>query len=122
VPRLLTIYSDHPGESYLPILFELAHRREPAAEPLVVALLGDPDPETRRSAIRALALFGSTMAMRHIIASATDPAWQVRATVAEVLGDLPHPDARAELERLCLDEHAFVATSARHRLELDEGI
>jgi HEAT repeat protein len=121
VPRLLAIYTEHPGEAYLPILVELAHRREPAAEPLVVALLGDPDPETRRTAIRALAMFGSAVATRHIIASATDPAWQVRATVAEVLGDLAHPDARVELERLCLDEHTFVATSARHRLELDEG-
>jgi len=122
VPRLLAIYIAHPTEPYLPILVELAHLREPAAEPLVVGLLGDPEPEIRRIAIRAMALFGSTVATRHIIASATDPAWQVRATVAEVLGELGHPDARVELERLCLDEHAFVATAARHRLELDEGI
>jgi HEAT repeat protein len=122
VARLIEIYLEHPRPAYLPILEALAELREPLGEPLLVTLIGDDDPEVRRVAIRAVARYGSPVAIRHVIAATTDPSWQVRATVAEVLGEVTAPEARSELERLCLDEHPFVATAARHRLEIDEAL
>jgi HEAT repeat protein len=71
--------------------------------------------------VRAMARFDDGFALRHVIAAGTDPAWQVRATVAEVLSAIDHPDATDELERLSLDDHPFVATAARHKLEASDA-
>jgi HEAT repeat protein len=116
-PRLIEAHDRSPPQARLAILEALAAMREPAAEPLVVSLLADQDPDVRRTAVRAAARFEDPFALRHVIAAGTDPAWQVRATVAEVLSGIDHPDALQELERLSLDDHPFVATTARHRLE-----
>jgi len=118
-PRLIDVYREHAADTHLPILQALARLREPSAEPLVVALLGDLEADVRRAAVELLALYATEVSRRHIIAAASDPAWQVRAAVAEGLGD--DPDARRELERLCLDEHPVVATTSRHRLEVADG-
>jgi HEAT repeat protein len=118
---LLDRYHQASGPARLPLLEALAELREPAAEPLAAEMLAHADAEIRRAAVRTMARFGSELAARYILAAATDPAWQVRATVAEVLGDLDHPGAAGELERLSLDEHAFVATTARHCLEVEHG-
>lgn len=115
--RLLQQCQAATGTARLSLLQALSELREPAAAPLATELLADADPEVRRAAVRAIARFRTDVAERYVLAAATDPAWQVRATVAEVLGDLAHAGARDELERLCLDEHPFVATTARHRLE-----
>jgi len=116
--RLIELYEQHPGVALAPVLEALAELHEPAVEPLLVALLADHDRELRCLAIKALAQFASPVAIRHILAAATDPAWQVRAAVAEALGGISGAAAAAELERLALDEHAVVATTARHRLEV----
>ena len=116
-PRLVEVYRRQPGRDRLPILEALAAAREPSAEPLLLELLADGDVELRRFAITALASYDTSVARRHLLAAGTDPAWQVRAAVADALGELGDADAVAELERLCFDEHRAVATAARHRLE-----
>jgi HEAT repeat protein len=115
--RLLELYPSVAPPARLLVLDALASLKEPAAEPLIIALIADPDPDVRRRAVRAAARFDDPVALRHVIAAGTDPAWEVRATVAEILAEVDHPDAIEELERLALDDHSFVATTARHRLE-----
>jgi HEAT repeat protein len=121
-PRLLDAYRAHPDARFLPVLHALARLGEPAAQPCIVALLGHADVEVRRAAVEDLARFDGPVARRHLLAAASDPAWQVRAEVAEALGaHLGDPDVRAEVERLCLDEHPVVATTSRHHLEIVDG-
>jgi HEAT repeat protein len=116
-PRLVEIYLRHPDRDHAPILEALAALRDPAVEPLLFALLADDAIDQRRFAVTALAGYGTAVSRQHLIAAGTDPAPEVRAAVAEALGELRHPDAIAELERLCFDENRAVATAARHRLE-----
>jgi HEAT repeat protein len=117
-PRLVEVYRRHPGPALTPILEALVELREPAVEPVLVALLADDDVERRRFAVASLARFGTQVAIRHVIAAGTDPAPEVRAAVADALGELGEAAAAiAELERLCFDENRMVATTARHHLE-----
>jgi HEAT repeat protein len=117
-PRLVEVYRRHPGPALTPILEALVELREPAVEPVLVALLADDDAGRRRFAVASLASFGTPVAIRHVIAAGTDPAPEVRAAVADALGELGEAAAAiAELERLCFDENRMVATTARHHLE-----
>ncbi|MCE9575731.1 MAG: HEAT repeat domain-containing protein [Deltaproteobacteria bacterium] len=117
--RLLELYPACPAGAQLLVLDALASLREPAALPLIIARLAAPDPETRGRAVRAAARFDDPIARHHVIAAGTDPAWEVRAAVAEILAAADHPGATDELERLALDDHPLVATTARHRLEAE---
>ena len=91
--------------------------RDPGAEPLLVRALADSEPEVRRSAVDALARFGTPTAIRHGLAAARDPEWQVRAASLELLSITDDALSVGALERLCFDENAFVADAARRRLE-----
>jgi HEAT repeat protein len=98
------------------IIEALAELKQPVAEPMLVRLLGDSSAPVRHAAVRALARFGSAGAMRHLAAAARDDDPNVRGLVAGAL-PLNDPNARAALERLCMDPNPRVATIARTRLD-----
>ncbi len=118
--RLVELFHEAPYETQAAIVEALAELREPAAEPLFARLLGYADDHTKVQAVRALAAYQGEMPLRHLIAAARDPSPRVRAAVAEVLCSRPLEQAREELERLSLDDDSYIATMARHRLEVAE--
>jgi HEAT repeat protein len=112
--RVLALVAREPEERRLFLVDLLADVREPAAEPMVVALLADASPIVRRAAVRALARFATGVAQRHLLAAARDDDAGVRRVVAEVM---PTHDAAAvsALARLCVDVDPDVARVARER-------
>lgn len=115
-PFLIDLFYRESDVGRLAIVEALAALRDPAAEPIVASMLVDEDDEMRRCAAVALANFGTRTALRHLVACAKDPVWQVRAAVAEVLR-ADEALSVAALERLAMDRNQFVAAIARHRLE-----
>jgi HEAT repeat protein len=116
VPHLIEIFDRELQPTRLVIIEVLAELKQPAAEPMLVRLLADPSAATRHAAVRALVRFGSAAAMRHLVAAARDDDANVRGLVAGAL-PLNDPNARAALERLCMDANGRVASVARSRLD-----
>ncbi len=108
------------GDTRMAIVDALAELREPAAEPVIAGMLTEDDEDVRARAARALAAFDSEMALRHLLAAARDPSPRVRTAVTEALCARPLELVAEELERLSLDEESYIATMARHRLEIAE--
>ena len=115
-PHLIEIFGRELQPTRLAIIEALAELKQPVAEPLLVKLLADTSPTIRHAAVRALARFGSAAAMRHLAAAARDDDASVRGLAAGSLS-LSDPNARASLERLCMDPDCRVASIARSRLE-----
>lgn len=116
VPHLIEIFDRELQPTRLVIIEALAELKQPIAEPMLVRLLADSSAPIRHAAVRALVRFGSVGAMRHLVAAARDEDANVRGLVA---GALPINDAnaRAALERLCMDPNGRVASVARSRLD-----
>jgi HEAT repeat protein len=117
--HLIELFHRETDETRMAIVDALADLREPAAEPLIVGLLSDADDEIRMRAAKALGAFESEMSLRHLLAAVRDPSARVRAAVTEALCARPFEAVRHELERLALDEETYIATMARHRLEVE---
>lgn len=79
-----------------------------AAAP-VAGGLGDPAPEVRAQAARALGDFGATRHSRAIAALLRDPSAHVRREAAHALGDLQDPATRPALEAARADPDPAVA-------------
>jgi HEAT repeat protein len=116
-PYLMEIYPNTSPLVRLAIVETLAELRAPAAEPMIGALIMDPEAEIRRTAVVALSRVGTQSAMRHLRVAATDPSWEVRAAVAQVLNPV-EPGASSVFERLCVDPNHAVASLAKQRLGL----
>jgi HEAT repeat protein len=121
VPLLIAMFEREPAMGRLAIIEALAELKQHAAEPLLVRVLGDPDPEVRRTAVLALGRFATTVSLRHAVVAARDPEWQVRAAVVDLLSPEGDAAAVAALERLCLDPHPFVASLAKRRVDAAEA-
>jgi HEAT repeat protein len=117
--QLIELFRRETEETRMAIVDALADLREPAAEPLIVGLLSHAEDEVRMRAAKALGAFEGEMSLRHLLAAARDPSPRVRTAVAEALCARPFEAVRDELERLALDEEPFIATMARHRLEVE---
>lgn len=86
---------------------------------LVRRLHSDQEPTSaRRRAAKALARDGSRAAFEVLKTLAEKGAPQVQEMVGEALGECPHPDAGALLERLLLNDHEAVVRSAMRGLAL----
>ena len=71
----------------------------PASREVLAELAGDPDPEVRRAAIRALPEGGETVSLELLTVSLEDPDWTVRCASAEALGASGHTGAFNPLAR-----------------------
>ena len=116
-PHLIEMYARAKPFVRLAIIETLADLKEVCAEPMLVGLLGDGDPNIRRAAVRALGQYATKTAVRRVLAATRDPESDVRVAVIEVLSRVDGPSARAALERLCLDADPRVATAARRYLD-----
>jgi cyclophilin family peptidyl-prolyl cis-trans isomerase/HEAT repeat protein len=107
------------------VAYALICRQSPDAVPLLLTLVGDPDPITRSIAIRGL---GSSMVtpdavpraaiVDTLLAAADDSAYVVRIEAIRVLGTYPDPPAVALLEERLFSEsphEAIVAIEALAR-------
>jgi len=91
--------------------------RDPATEPFLARLLGDPDPALRRAVVLALGASRSLNAVRQLVPVARDPDEAVRAAVVTVLGHSVNAQAQDALTRLAHDQSRSIATLARQALE-----
>jgi HEAT repeat protein len=112
-PRLIELYGRTSTSVRLDIIEALAELKEVAAEPVLVRLMGDEEPTVRRAAVAALGSYATRTALRHVLGAARDPEWAVRAAAVEVLAKTDDAQARATIERLCLDANEDVAAAAR---------
>jgi HEAT repeat protein len=122
-PRLLLAYlSGATGPLREVLARVLAEVATSALETDIIEMAGDPSPELRASAARALAHDRPRIALPILIDMVGDPAWIVRLRAAVALGQIRSPLAIPALVRALTDPHRLVRLRAAQAIvELDEN-
>lgn len=100
------------------IVAALGELGDPRGVELLEAALQSDIELVRTAAVGSLGELGDERSLPLLLPFAADPDWQIRYRVAQALGRLQTPDARAALEELSHDSMAAVADAARQELAL----
>jgi HEAT repeat protein len=117
VPFLMARFEREGTAAKLAIIDVFREIRDPATEPFLARLLGDPDATLRRAVVLALGAIRSPNAVRQLVPVARDPDETVRAAVVAVLGTSANAQVQDALTRLAHDQSRSVASLARQALE-----
>jgi hypothetical protein len=120
IEPLLAFLREHDattdGPAVAAAITVLGMRRATAAVPALIAKLGDPEPELRANAARALGSIGSPQALAALCERTLDPVWQVRSTAAQALGRIGDTQAIPSLTGRLVDVAWWVRFNAAEAL------
>ena len=120
VEPLLAFMREHDaitdGPALAAAITVLGMCRATVAVPALIAKLGDPEPELRANAARALGSIGSPRALAALCERALDPVWHVRSTAAQALGRIGDAQAIPTLAGRLIDVAWWVRFNAAEAL------
>ena len=120
IEPLLAFMREHDattdGPAVAAAITVLGMRRATVGIPALIAKLGDPEPELRASAARALGSIGSPQALGALCERTRDPVWQVRSTAAQALGRIGDAQAIPTLAGRLIDVAWWVRFNAAEAL------
>ena len=116
--KVLTMYLEAATDIFLLSIVEALGRCVyPPAQEKLSGLIGNPDPEVRKTALTVLSAYTGQAVDRIVIASLSDPHWSVRKAAIEALKLKRDPRAESLLEAMSrIDPDTAVRRAAQEAL------